>query len=520
MFAFALWDKRKHSLLLARDRFGQKPLLYANTGDGLTFASEFRAMLQDPAVSRELEEVAIHHYLTYGYVPAPMTAFRQICKLAPAHTLLWENGHISVENYWQLPFRPKLNLTEAEAAEQLLALLRQATGMRLMSEVPLGAFLSGGIDSSAIVALMAEATSDPVKTFSIGFDDESFNELDYARQVAQRYATDHHEFTVTPDAFSILPELVWAYGEPFADSSALPTYYVSRETRQYVTVALNGDGGDETFAGYDRYLATRLAGHFERIPRWLREGLMVPLIQQLPESGRQNDPLLRLKRFATAIDSTPQRRYASWIVIAGDTDKDRFYSPEFRARMLKRDSLSIIERWYDRADSPDFVERTQFVDAHTYLPNDLLVKVDIATMIHSLEGRSPFLDHKLVEFAARLPAEYKLRGRTSKYVLKLALRDHLPDSILNRPKQGFGVPVARWFRHDLRQIAYDILLDPTTLARGIFNGRAVQTMLDEHVSGQINHWQRIWALLMLELWFRSYIDRPRSALTGPAEQIL
>jgi asparagine synthase (glutamine-hydrolysing) len=520
IFAFALWDGRQRHLLLARDRFGQKPLLYAKTSDGLTFASEIKSILQDPAISRDVDEVALHHYLTYGYVPAPWTAFCQIRKLPPASTLFWEDGRISVERYWTLRYTPKLEIGEEEAARQLLNLLREATRMRLMSEVPLGAFLSGGIDSSAVVMLMAEAMGERVKTFSIGFDDQSFNELPYARRVAERYGTDHHEFIVTPDALAVLPELVWAYGEPYADSSALPTYYVARETRRHVTVALNGDGGDEAFAGYERYLATRLAARYEQAPHWLREGIITPLVRHLPESTKRKDPLCRLKRFVLAMDTTPERRYARWIILLDNPGKERLYTPEFRARMAGVDSLDIIEQFYAVADSLNFVERTQFVDIHTYLPDDLLVKVDIAAMIHSLEGRSPFLDHELAEFAARLPVGYKLRGRTSKYILKQALRNYLPESILHRDKQGFGMPVGRWFRRELRPAAYDVLLDPRTLQRGILAGDAVRALLGEHVSGQINHGYRIWQLLFLELWFRTYIDRPRAALPSPAGGIL
>jgi asparagine synthase (glutamine-hydrolysing) len=520
MFAFALWDGRRRRLLLARDRFGQKPLLYAETADGLTFASEIKAILQDPAVSRGVDEVALHHYLTYGYVPTASTAFCQIRKLPPASILLWENGRISIERYWSLCYTPKLKANEAEAAEQLLAHLREATRMRLMSEVPLGAFLSGGIDSSAVVALMAEATSEPVKTFSIGFDDQSFNELHYARQVAEKYATDHHEFIVTPDALAVLPELVWAYGEPYADSSALPTYYVSKLTRQYVTVALNGDGGDEAFAGYDRYLASRLALRYARLPTWVREGLVAPVAYRLPESTRRKDLLRRLKRFVLAMSATPERRYAHWMVMFDNKTKNILYTPDFRARVDGVDSVTLLERAFAAADSSDLLDRTLFADVVTYLPDDLLVKVDIATMVHSLEGRSPFLDHHLAEFAAQLPSNYKLRGRTSKYILKQALLDHLPRSILQRDKQGFRLPIARWFRHDLRHVAYAVLLDQRTLARDILDGEAVRLMLDEHAGGRINHHNRIWGLLFLELWFRTYMDRPRSELTTPASDIL
>jgi len=520
MFAFAIWDEHQRSLLLARDRFGQKPLLYAETADGLTFASEFRALLQDPTVSRELDYTAIHHYLTYGYVPVPHSVFTDILKLPPANTLLWQNGQISIEQYWQLRYTPKLSLTETEAEAQLLALLREAIQLRLMSDVPLGAFLSGGVDSSAVVALMAEMMDEPVKTFSIGFNDQSFNELDYARQVAQQYATDHHEFVVTPDALEILPELVWAYGEPYADSSALPTYYVARETRQYVTVALNGDGGDEALAGYDRYRATKVAAAYERLPRWLREGMVAPFVSRLPESTRKRDLLGRIKRFVQAIDTTPERRYARWVTLMSPSEKLALYTPEFLEQMSGYDSLAFIEQAYSLSDSSDFIERTQAADVYSYLPNDLLIKVDIATMLHSLEARSPFLDHKLAEFIARLPPDYRLRGRVSKYILKRALRHHLTDDILYRSKQGFGVPVGRWFRHELKPVAYETLLDTQTLGRDIFRKTAVRTILDDHVAGRANHGQRIWALLMLELWFRTFVDRSREELTAAGEGIL
>jgi asparagine synthase (glutamine-hydrolysing) len=367
---------------------------------------------------------------------------------------------------------------------------------------------------------MAEASQGPVKTFSIGFDDQSFNELHYARRVAERYATDHHEFTVTPDALAILPELVWAYGEPYADSSALPTYYVAKMTRQYVTVALDGDGGDEALAGYDRYLANRLALHFERLPTWLREGVIAPLARRLPESTRRKDPVKRLKRFVLAMDTAPERRYAQWMALFDNQAKNELYTPDVRARLECLDSLALLEKAFAVADSSDFLDRTQFSDVTTYLLDDLLVKVDIATMVHSLEGRSPFLDHRLAEFAAQLPPDFKLRRFSSKYILKQALREHLPKEILQRDKQGFGLPIGHWFRHKLRHVAYDVLLDPRTLARGTLDGEAVHAMLDEHVSGRFNHQHRIWGLLMLELWYRTYIDRPRVELTTSAIQIL
>lgn len=522
MFAFALWDSKRRCLLLARDRFGQKPLLYAKTseGSGLTFASELKAILQDATISDEIDYTALHHYLTYGYVPTPQTIFRHIRKLPPASTLLWQDGQLSIERYWTLSYAPKLNISEEEAAEEVEAKLREATRIRLMSDVPLGAFLSGGVDSSAIVALMAEAMSEPVKTFTIGFDDQSFNETPFARQVAEQYSTDHHEFTVTPDVFAVLPELVWAYGEPFADPSALPTYYVAKITRQHVTVALNGDGGDEAFAGYERYVANELSGHYQRLPSFLREGIIAPIARMLPEPTERKSLVRRLKNFILAQSASPERRYARWLTLMDNQIKQKLYTKEFSARMAEIDSLTLLEQAHAAANSAKLLDRGLFSDIHTYLPDDLLVKVDIATMIHSLEGRSPFLDHHLAEFAARLPVSYKLRGRNGKYILKKAMAKHLPQSILGRDKRGFAVPIGRWFRKELRQMAIDVLLDSRALKRSVFDGEAVRTLLDEHVSGRMNHSRRIWQLLMLELWFRTYVDRPRSALTGPTEGIL
>ena len=518
MFAFALWDSKQRCLLLARDRFGQKPLLYAKTSAGLTFASELKAILQDPSISDEIDYTALHHYLTYGYVPTPQTIFRHIHKLPPASTLLWQDGQLSIERYWTLSYAPKLEISEEEAAEEVEAKLREATRIRLMSDVPLGAFLSGGVDSSAIVALMAEAMSEPVKTFTIGFDDQSFNETPFARQVAEQYGTDHHEFTVTPDVFAVLPELVWAYGEPYADSSALPSYYVAKMTRQHVTVALNGDGGDETFAGYERYVANQLSGQYQRLPSWLRNRVVAPLADKLPEPSGRKNPVRRVKRFILAQQETPERRYARWLTLMSNQTKQTLYTAEFSARMADIDSLTLLEQAH--ANGAEGLDQTLFSDVQTYLPDDLLVKVDIATMIHALEGRSPFLDHHLAEFAARLPVRYKLRRRNGKYILKKAMEKHLPHNILYRDKCGFSVPIGRWFREELRKMVYDVLLDSRTLARGIFDGQAVRALLDEHVSGRVNHRYHIWELLMLELWFRTYVDRPRAALLAPAEGIL
>ncbi len=520
MFAFAIWDGRYNTLFLARDRFGQKPLVYAETSNGITFASEIKAVLQDEAVSDAIDDSALHDYLTYGYVPSPKTIYKHIRKLPPASTMIWKDGRSSVDRYWTLDYTSKLDISVDEAAEGVAEHLRDATRVRLMSDVPLGAFLSGGVDSSAIVAYMAESSSKPVKTFSIGFEDQSFDETPIARRVAKLFDTEHHEFIVTPSVLSVLPEIVWAYGEPYADSSALPTYYVSKITRQHVTVALNGDGGDETFAGYERYVAAALSNHYARLPGWLRKGVFTEIARRLPEPSSRKNILRRFKRFVMAQNLEPKRRYATWLTMMDNPTKQRLYSADFAERMNGYDSLNLFDETYASGAATDALDRILSSDVRTYLPDDLLVKVDIASMVHSLEARSPFLDHHLAEFVAKLPSNVKLRGRDRKFILKRALKNKLPDSILNRGKYGFAAPVARWFRGELKDIAGEVLLDPTTMSRGIWSRDGVQTMLAEHTSGRINHGDHIWELLMLELWFRTHVDRPRSALVGPAEGIL
>jgi len=507
MFAIAIWDSPRQRLFLARDRLGQKPLVYTLTSSSFIFGSEIKAILADPQIKREVDLEALHHYLTYGYVPAPLTIFKGIKKLPPAHTLVWEKGQVKIERYWSLSYIPKLQLKEEEYVPRLLELLKESVKLRLISDVPLGAFLSGGVDSSAVVAMMAELSDRPVKTFSIGFEEASFNELKFARIVSRRFGTEHHEFVVKPDALEILPKLIWHYNEPYADSSAIPTYYVSQITRQHVTVALNGDGGDEAFAGYERYLANKIARSYEKIPAFIREGVILPLINRLPEDTTRKSLTRRIKRFTAAIRETPERRYVRWVSIFNNLQKKELYSSEMREGMVDLDSVNLLVDVYRQAKADNFLDSTMFVDCMTSLPDDLLVKVDIASMANSLEARSPFLDHKLVEFAASLPPDLKLKGKTTKYILKKALKEYLPKDILYRDKMGFGVPIGRWFRNELKDYAYEILLDTRAKERGYFNPDSVKKILDEHTSGRIDHWCRIWGLLNLELWHRMFMDK-------------
>jgi asparagine synthase (glutamine-hydrolysing) len=508
MFAFAIWDERESELFLARDRVGKKPLLYALTPAGdLVFGSEFRALLRHPQVSRDVDYEAIHHYLTFMCVPAPLTAFSAIRKLEPGHTLRYtRGGEIRVERYWEPDFNRKEKWAEEEAGERAVEVLRDAVRVRLMSEVPLGAFLSGGIDSSAVVALMSEESSAPVKTFSIGFEEQDFSELHHARRVAERVGADHHEFVVRPDAMEVLPTLVEHYGEPFADSSAIPTYYVSRETRRHVTVALNGDGGDECFAGYERYAAMQLAETYRRVPSALREGLIRQLVELMPSSELRRSRVRDVKRFARAASLPAVERYLRWVSVFDSEAKDSLYADEFRQRMRPHRAADFIAPWFARANGAGVVDAALLADTMTYLPNDLLVKVDIASMANSLEARSPFLDHHVIEFAASLPAALKLRGRTTKYLLKKVLRKLVPVENLERRKQGFGVPIGHWFRGEMKGFLRATLLSEKHLRRGLFKPEAVRRLVDDHVAGRADHSHRLWTLLMLELWFVRFID--------------
>jgi asparagine synthase (glutamine-hydrolysing) len=506
MFAFAIWDETKQELLLARDRVGKKPLLYAQLNGQLLFASEFSALLLHPDISREIDPTAIHHYLSFMCVPAPLTAYRAIRKLPPGHTLRWQNGEIKIERYWQPDFSKKLKISEQEAGERAVEILRESVRLRLVSEVPLGAFLSGGIDSSAVVALMSEESSKPIKTFSIGFEEQDYNELHHARSVAQRIGAEHHEFIVRPRALDVLPLLVEHYGEPYADSSAIPTYYVAKETRGHVTVALNGDGGDECFAGYERYLAMRFAEAYRRLPAVLRKTLLGQTVELLPSSGRHRSRLTGMKRFMRAASLPKVERYARWVSVFDTEAKDDLYSDDFRHQTGGLTAAEFLAPWFAQANGAGIVDSTLLTDTMTYLPNDLLVKVDIASMAASLEARSPFLDHHVIEFAASLPENLKLRGLTTKYLLKRVLTRLLPAENLKRRKMGFAVPIGRWLRDEMQGFMRETLLSERALNRGLFKPHAITRLVEQHTSGERDYAHQLWTLLMLELWFQRFID--------------
>lgn len=504
MFAFAIWDKKKERLFISRDRIGKKPLLYANEKGFLAFGSEMRCLFIWP-ISKEIDKEAIDQYLTLQYIPAPLTIYKNVRKLPPGHSMILQKGKLSIERYWKLPLGEKpITDDPVEAQELIRDKLLEATKMRMISEVPLGAFLSGGVDSSTIVALMAQSSERPVKTFSIGFEEDEFSELPYARQIAKLYGCEHTEFIVKPEMTEVLPKLAWHYGEPYADSSALPTYYVSKETRKHVTVALNGDGGDENFAGYTRHWAMKVAQGFDMIPSPIRKMMEVGS-RVLPEKNAPFGLAWRAKRFLrSAVFSDIGRRYVTMVGYFNEFDKNTLYSEGFKRDLVGGATAeTYLGNAFKAGKSEDFINQILHVDFNTYLPECLMVKVDIASMANSLEGRSPLLDHEFVEMVYRMPGHWKLKGiKTSKWILKEAFKDKLPANIIKRPKMGFGIPVHAWFRGPLKEFWESHVLSEKALARGFFDEKGLRKFWDDHQSRKRENGYRLWALLMLELWFQ------------------
>ncbi|HYW27512.1 MAG TPA: asparagine synthase (glutamine-hydrolyzing) [Terriglobales bacterium] len=499
MFALAIWDERERTLFLARDRVGKKPLYHCRLADGtLLFGSEIKAILQHPEVRRVPDLAAIDHYLTLQYVPSPLTAFEGVRRLAPGHWLRWSDGEVETRRYWRLQYGPKHSEPEVELREELVRILREAVAVRLESEVPLGAFLSGGVDSSAVVAMAAGSSAKRLKTFSIGFEEDEFDESPYARMVAERFGTEHHELRIGRTAPDLIDDIVWHYDQPFGDSSAIPSFHVARITRPHVTVVLNGDGGDESFAGYGRYRLVARTANLYRVPGPLRRAALGAARAVRRLQGRRGGGIAEYSH---------RDAYEAYVATL------RHLSPVRKAWMYSHDALRdlpaepppMLEQ-LERQRPSDLLDAMLETDVNHYLPDDLLVKMDVATMAHSLEARSPLLDHQLLEFAARLPSNLKLRGSTGKYLFKEALRGVLPDAVLDRPKMGFGVPLADWLRTGLRELLLDTLLSDRALGRGYFRPAAVRQMVNVHLAGRNEHQRVLWDLLLLELWLRRFVD--------------
>ena len=526
MFAFALWDDRRKSLLIARDRLGKKPLHYALHNGKLYFASEIKSIL---AVAPELAEVnrpALMQYMYLGYIPDPATAFVGIHKLPPAHTLEFERGEIRIRKYWDLPeygtHHPK---SEEECLEELETRLAEAVRIRLISDVPLGAMLSGGTDSSTVVALMARASSAPVKTFAIGFTQADFDESKYARIVAEKFGTEHHELILEPDVVGTLEKLTSSMEEPFSDPSMLPTYFVSRLARQHVTVALSGDGGDELFAGYERYGIQQRRQMLSWVPQGVRRMYREKLFPLLPKG-------MLGRRLSYSLSLPWKERYAEEMCFVPAFEREMpLLTPEFRAALSEGGNpIDILMRYFEQAPAHDPISQMLYVDTKTYLVEDILTKVDRMSMLTSLEVRVPILDHLFVEWVTQLGPEWKMRGGKQKYIFrKLAERVGVPKEVLYRPKQGFALPLVHWMRHEMKDLILGVLLDPRTLQRGYFDPAGVRRLLDEHFSGRRNSSGHIWRLLIFELWHRNFLETfvsrgmgdsescaPTAAAAGPA----
>lgn len=510
MFAFAIRDERSDTLLLARDRFGKKPLFYASYGGRFVFASEMKAILADPRFTRGIDEEALAAYFMLSYIPAPLTIFKGIRKVLPGHTLTIRRGRIEERRYWDLVFRPDRRRREADLMDELRGRIDEAVRIRLMSEVPLGAFLSGGIDSSAVVAFMAMSGDAPVNTFTIGFAGDAGGREDerrYARMTSERYRTRHHEYEVRPDLHGIIDAIVRGFDEPFADDSTIPSYFVCQTARRHVTVALSGLGGDEAFLGYERYLGFRLGQWFSRVPAAVRGGVIRPLVGWLPEPRSGGNRINHLKRFVRAASDDEALRYLGFV---------SKIAPEYRPRLFRdgrgrlRDAEAAAqERFlahYRQAPADDPLDRLLYCDIKTYLPDDILALTDRVSMCHSLEVRVPFLDHELFEFAATIPADVKMKRLQKKHLLKKSLAALLPGPVLSHRKQGFVGPMARWLKTDLRPQILDVL-SPQSLARhGLFDGTTVSRILTDHFDGRETNDTLIWSLVVFQAWFDRYVD--------------
>ncbi len=514
MFALALWDRNRDTFFMARDRLGVKPLYWALLPDGfLIFGSELKSLMAHGALASDIDVHAVEEYFALGYVPEPRTIFRNAHKLPPAHVLVIRRGQAvpQPQEYWDVHFTLNNPISEAQACEELMERLREAVKMRLMSEVPLGAFLSGGVDSSAVVAAMATVSSDPVNTCSIAFDDPKYNESEFARRVAERYKTQHHVETVSSDDFDLIDTLAHHYDEPFADSSAIPTYRVCQLARKRVTVALSGDGGDETFGGYRRYHMHMME---ERMRAALPASVRRPLFGLLGRVYPKADWAPRVLRAKTTFEGmarTSVEAYFHSMSFIREPMRQKLFSPTLRAQLGGYSALEVFQRHAAKAGTDDPLALIQYVDMHTYLVGDINTKVDRASMAHSLEVREPLMDHKLVEWAATLPSSFKLRGSTGKHVLKKALEPHLPHDVLYRPKMGFSVPMARWLRGPLRERVRKSLLGGAMLDSGMFDPKTVRDMVDQHESGQRDHSTALWTLLMFDAFLRNAASPARFA---------
>ena len=505
MFAFAIWDGRKQRLFLARDRIGIKPLYYYQDNDQLVFGSELKSIVQISSVPREIEPKALDTFLTFEYIPSPYSIFKNVFKLPPGHWMIYEDGQAKVRPYWNLEYQ-KSELSEKQLFQKFDELLEDAINIRLMSDVPLGAFLSGGLDSSTIVAMMRRR-NESVKSFSIGFDDPTYNELPYARAVAEHFNTEHFEEIITPDVAHLTEKILWMLDEPFGDFSVFPTYLVSEMARKNVKVVLSGDGGDELLAGYDTYIAQKVAQRYAKLPSFLRKGMIEPIVNALPPTNKKKGFINKSKRFIEGARLSDHLQHVRWMIFMQSAEKEMLYSADFSDSLHGYNSFGFIEDYFRRSASDEPLDQQEYVDIKSYLVDDILVKVDRMSMANSLEARVPFLDHRFVEFAATLPGSLRLNGKRTKHILKASLERELPNQIINRGKEGFSIPIKNWMKNELKPMMLDSLSESNVREKGFFDPKFVNRLVDEHLKGEENHSHRLWALMVFHMWYDLYMKK-------------
>ena len=502
MFALAVWDARANRLFLARDRVGIKPLYYWVDGNRLVFGSELKALIAHPDVPRQVDLAALDLFLSLEYIPAPRTIYKDVYKLLPGYTLVFEKGKLNLSQYWDVPYKP---ITEnvGICAEMLAGLIQEAVRIRLVSDVPLGAFLSGGIDSSTIVAYMSRTSSGPVKTFSIGFENETYNELPYARSVAEHFGTDHHDEVLNPDIADLAERLILHQDEPFADTSVFPTYLVSKLARDSVTVALSGDGGDELFAGYDTYLAEKLYRYYRWLPGPIRRQALPTLANLIPPQSAKKGVINKFKRMTEGAALDPHLQHTRWMIFLSQIEKSKLYHSDLQATIDEDLITALFTRYFMQGARFDSLAQQQYVDIKTYLADDILTKVDRMSMAVSLEARVPLLDYHIIEFAMNLPPHMKLNGSRTKIILRRAVKNLVPDLVLEKPKQGFSIPMKHWLRSSLKPLMLDLLSYDSLIKVGYFNPQVVSAWIQEHLDGRVNHSHRLWSLMVFMLWRQS-----------------
>jgi len=502
MFALALWDSRRCRLFMARDHLGIKPLYYWAGQDKLVFGSELKALVIHPDVPRQINLAAVDLFLSLEYIPSPLTIYEGIFKLPPGHILVMEAGRLQLSQYWDVARQP-VGEDEDECAETLAGLMKEAVQIRMISDVPVGAFLSGGIDSSAVVGYMSQFSSKPVQTFTIGFADSTYNELPFAEAVAKHFCTDHHYEMLNPDIASLAEQLVQHHDEPFADTSIFPTYLVSKLARQHVKVALSGDGGDELFAGYDTYRAEQLNHHYGKLPGALRRNVFPAFANMLPPQPAKKGTINKVKRMIEGGALDPALQHARWMIFMNNREKNSLYQPDLMEMLKYEATETFFERHFQNANAFDTLAQQQYVDMKTYLPDDILTKVDRMSMAVSLEARVPLLDHRIAEFALNLPPHMKLNRSRTKIIMRRAVRRLVPDLVLEKPKEGFSIPMKHWLGSSLKPMMLDLLAENSVHQRGYFKPQVVSTWMREHLDGRANHSHRLWALMVLELWHRA-----------------